>query len=162
MHTDELHTELKKSLTELALLLSHFNQSPKDFMAPLGRSAKKIRRKQKKSEKKEKQSKNLQEEMSKASTASDTSLLTLTQVLHREAARVREGGGAQRVAQQHKKGKLSARERIALLIDSETKFLEIGLFAAHNMYQEQGGCPAAGVIVGSRRSLWTSLCNSCQ
>ena len=51
LYTDELHAELKKSLTELTSLLTHFNQRPKDFMAPLGRSEKKIRRKKKKAEK---------------------------------------------------------------------------------------------------------------
>ena len=86
--------------------------------------------------------------MSKMSTDSAQDLLALTQTLRREAAIIQEGGGAKRLAQQHKKGKLSARERIALLLDPETEFLEIGLFAAYNMYKAQGGCPAAGVIVG--------------
>jgi 3-methylcrotonyl-CoA carboxylase beta subunit len=49
---------------------------------------------------------------------------------------------------QKEKGKMLARERIAYLIDKETEFLEIGAFAAEGMYQEQGGCPSAGVVCG--------------
>ena len=64
------------------------------------------------------------------------------------AARTREGGGAKARERLHKKGKLSARERIDLLIDSDTYFLEIGLFAAHGFYEDEGGAPSAGVVTG--------------
>jgi 3-methylcrotonyl-CoA carboxylase beta subunit len=59
-----------------------------------------------------------------------------------------KGGGEKSAAKQKEKGKLLARERIAYLIDPETQFLEVGAFAADDMYAEQGGCPSAGVICG--------------
>lgn len=58
------------------------------------------------------------------------------------------GGGADAVARQHKKGRLTARERIALLIDKGTSFLETGLYAAWELYEEWGGVPCAGVVTG--------------
>ncbi len=58
------------------------------------------------------------------------------------------GGGKERTARLHEEGKLTARERINLLIDKESKFFEIGAFAAYDMYAEHGGCPAAGVVAG--------------
>ncbi len=61
-------------------------------------------------------------------------------------ARVREGGGADKVARQHKQGKLTARERIALLLDPRSRFLEIGLLVAFDRYD--GQAPAAGVVTG--------------
>jgi 3-methylcrotonyl-CoA carboxylase beta subunit len=59
-----------------------------------------------------------------------------------------KGGGEKSSAKQKEKGKLLARERIAYLIDKETEFLEVGAFAADDMYAEQGGCPSAGVVCG--------------
>ena len=64
------------------------------------------------------------------------------------AARTREGGGAKARERLHKKGKLTARERIELLIDPGSYFLEIGLFTAHGFYEEEGGAPSAGVVAG--------------
>jgi acetyl-CoA carboxylase carboxyltransferase component len=61
-------------------------------------------------------------------------------------ARLRQGGGKERVARQHKQKKLTARERIELLCDRETRFLEIGLLVAHDEYE--GQAPAAGVVTG--------------
>ncbi len=61
---------------------------------------------------------------------------------------IKEGGGKAKIEKQHTKGKLSARERINYLIDKDSYFYEIGLFAANDMYQEYGGCPAAGVVTG--------------
>ncbi|WKV11947.1 acyl-CoA carboxylase subunit beta [Marivirga harenae] len=58
------------------------------------------------------------------------------------------GGGEKKIASQHEKGKLTARERIAYLCDDETEFLEIGAFAADGMYKDVGGCPSAGVVTG--------------
>ncbi|GAA0878680.1 carboxyl transferase domain-containing protein [Algoriphagus jejuensis] len=68
--------------------------------------------------------------------------------LQQKTAIVELGGGEKRIASQHKKGKLSARERIGYLIDSESRFLEIGSFAADGMYEDEGGCPSAGVVTG--------------
>jgi 3-methylcrotonyl-CoA carboxylase beta subunit len=63
--------------------------------------------------------------------------------------RLREGGGAERVAKLHKQGKLTARERVAGLCDRGTRFLEIGLLVAHDRYD--GQAPAAGVVTGIGR-----------
>jgi len=58
-------------------------------------------------------------------------------------------GGGKKAIERHKaKGKLTARERIEKLTDQGSKFLEIGLFTAHEMYQAEGGCPSAGVVAG--------------
>ena len=61
---------------------------------------------------------------------------------------IKLGGGKKNITKQHEKGKLTARERIALLIDPKTTFQEIGLFAAYGMYEAEGGAPSAGVVVG--------------
>jgi 3-methylcrotonyl-CoA carboxylase beta subunit len=58
------------------------------------------------------------------------------------------GGGAKAVERQHAKGRLTARERIGHLLDSDTTFFELGLWAAWGMYREWGGAPSAGVITG--------------
>jgi len=58
------------------------------------------------------------------------------------------GGGEKAAAKQKEKGKMLARERISYLIDKESSWLEIGAFAAEDMYKEVGGCPSAGVITG--------------
>ena len=63
-------------------------------------------------------------------------------------AQVKLGGGKKRMEKLHAKGKLGARERIDLLVDKDSTFLELSIFAAKDMYQEYGGCPAAGVITG--------------
>ncbi len=65
-----------------------------------------------------------------------------------EEARIRQGGGAQAVARHHEKGRLTARERIARLLDPGSDLFEIGLWAAWEMYPEWGGAPAAGVVTG--------------
>ena len=57
------------------------------------------------------------------------------------------GGGKEKIKKQKAKGKLSARERVSLLLDKESSSIEIGAFAGYNMYEEYGGCPAGGVVV---------------
>ena len=57
------------------------------------------------------------------------------------------GGGKESIEKQHLKGKLTARERIELILDNKSEFIEIGTFAAIDMYDNYGGCPSAGVIV---------------
>jgi len=64
---------------------------------------------------------------------------------------IAHGGGDKAIESQHKKGRLTARERIALLIDPDTEFFEIGGFAAWGMYEEWGGAPSAGVVTGLAR-----------
>src|SRR6266702_8044556 len=68
-----------------------------------------------------------------------------------EESKIREGGGANAVEAQHKKARLTARERISLLLDEGTELFEVGLHAAHGMYEEWGGAPAAGVVTGLGR-----------
>jgi len=65
---------------------------------------------------------------------------------------IRDGGGTKSIDSQHKKGRLTARERIQKLIDPDTSFFELGIFAAHDMYAEWGGAPAAGAITGLARA----------
>jgi acetyl-CoA carboxylase carboxyltransferase component len=67
-----------------------------------------------------------------------------------EEEKIREGGGLKAIESQHNKGRLTARERINLLVDAGS-FFEIGSFAAYGMYEEWGGAPAAGVITGLGR-----------
>ena len=61
--------------------------------------------------------------------------------------KIKRGGGDKALEKLHSQGKLSARERIDYLLDKNKPFLEIGAFAAEDMYQEYGGCPSAGVVV---------------
>jgi len=73
----------------------------------------------------------------------------LVDTLHQLEAKLREGGGAERIERQHHAGKLTARERIAGLIDPGARFLEIGLLIAYDRYD--GQAPAAGVVTGIGR-----------
>jgi acetyl-CoA carboxylase carboxyltransferase component len=61
-------------------------------------------------------------------------------------ARLRQGGGAAAIERQHAKGRKTARERIAALLDPGSPSLEIGLWAAYQIYEEWGGAPSAGVV----------------
>ncbi|MEM6879385.1 MAG: acyl-CoA carboxylase subunit beta [Bacteroidota bacterium] len=85
-----------------------------------------------------------------ANSYEDNMLLLLSRLKHR-FEKIAEGGGQKRIAKQHQLGKMTARERIVALIDPKTDFLEIGAFAGYEMYEDHGGCPAAGVIVGLGR-----------
>mgnify|MGYP001549363123 CR=1 FL=1 len=69
-------------------------------------------------------------------------------LLQQLEVQIRKGGGEQRIEKEHKKGKMTARERIDFLLDDGVPFDEIGLWAAWDMYEEQGGCPSAGVVTG--------------
>jgi acetyl-CoA carboxylase carboxyltransferase component len=71
----------------------------------------------------------------------------LTQIKNEEQ-KIREGGGAKAIESQHKKGRLTARERIAKLVDPGTNFFELALYAAYEMYEEWGGAPSAGTVTG--------------
>ncbi|HKB35206.1 MAG TPA: acyl-CoA carboxylase subunit beta, partial [Gemmataceae bacterium] len=68
--------------------------------------------------------------------------------LLREEDSIRQGGGPEAIKRQHAKGRLTARERITRLIDPNTSFFELGLWAAWNMYRDWGGAPSAGVVTG--------------
>jgi acetyl-CoA carboxylase carboxyltransferase component len=74
----------------------------------------------------------------------------LTQIKNQDE-QVRQGGGAKAIEAQHKKGRLTARERIAKLIDPGSYFFELGAFAAFEMYEEWGGAPSAGTVTGLAR-----------
>jgi 3-methylcrotonyl-CoA carboxylase beta subunit len=72
----------------------------------------------------------------------------LIEEIRQQEAVIRQGGGAKAIARQHDKGRWTARERIAALIDPGTSFFELGLWAAWNMYADWGGAPSAGVVTG--------------
>ncbi len=75
----------------------------------------------------------------------------LVATIHNEEEKIREGGGVKAIEAQHRKGRLTARERLALLLDAGEPFFELGTYAAYGMYEEWGGAPAAGVITGLGR-----------
>src|SRR5579872_5482766 len=75
----------------------------------------------------------------------------LLEALRRERESIAEGGGPKAIERQHEKGRLTARERIAALIDPESEFLELGRYAAWKMYEDWGSAPAASVICGLAR-----------
>src|ERR1700738_2098292 len=74
----------------------------------------------------------------------------LTQIKNEEE-QIRQGGGPKAVESQHKKGRLTARERIAKVIDPSSQFFELGVYAAYEMYEEGGGAPSAGTVPGLGR-----------
>jgi 3-methylcrotonyl-CoA carboxylase beta subunit len=75
-------------------------------------------------------------------------LRALLESLRAEENTIRLGGGEKAAEAQHRKGRLTVRERLTLLVDDESTFLELGLWAAHGMYAEYGGAPGAGVVTG--------------
>jgi 3-methylcrotonyl-CoA carboxylase beta subunit len=78
-------------------------------------------------------------------------LMALVASIRQQEVQIREGGGAKAIESQHAKKRLTARERIALLLDPGTELFELALFAAFGMYEEWGGAPAAGVVTGLGR-----------
>ncbi len=78
-------------------------------------------------------------------------MVELLTELKNEEEEIRQGGGTKAIESQHKKSRLTARERIAKLVDPQSQFFELGLYAAYEMYQEWGGAPAAGTIAGLGR-----------
>ncbi len=68
-----------------------------------------------------------------------------------EQAIIRQGGGAKAIEAQHKKQRLTVRERLELLLDPGTEFYELSIYAAHGMYEDYGGAPAAGTVTGVGR-----------
>ncbi len=75
----------------------------------------------------------------------------LLALIHEQEAEIRQGGGAKAIEAQRAKQRLTARERIDLLLDPGTTLFELSLFAAFGMYEEWGGAPSAGVITGLGR-----------
>jgi 3-methylcrotonyl-CoA carboxylase beta subunit len=75
-------------------------------------------------------------------------LKLLISKMKRRGDEIRLGGGKAKLQQQKDQGKLTARERVSYLIDQGREFMELGLFTAFGHYEEHGGCPAGGVIIG--------------
>jgi 3-methylcrotonyl-CoA carboxylase beta subunit len=76
------------------------------------------------------------------------SMADLVSNLRNEEDRLLEGGGKKAIESQHGKKRLTARERLSLLLDPGTELFELGMYAAWRMYEEWGGAPCAGVITG--------------
>ena len=77
----------------------------------------------------------------------DEMKLLVAQMKHRLNA-IHLGGGEKKLEKQRKKGKMTVRERLGALLDEDRPFFEMGALAAYGMYEEYGGCPAAGVVAG--------------
>jgi acetyl-CoA carboxylase carboxyltransferase component len=77
----------------------------------------------------------------------DAMKMSLSRIKHLKT-KIEEGGGKKAIEKQREKNKLTARERIEYLRDSEKPFIEIGSFAGYEMYEEYGGCPAGGTAAG--------------
>jgi acetyl-CoA carboxylase carboxyltransferase component len=84
-------------------------------------------------------------------TANQQALIALLSTVAAEEESIRLGGGAKAIEAQHAKGRLTVRERVKLLLDEGTELLELGLWAAYEMYGEYGGAPGAGVVTGLGR-----------
>jgi 3-methylcrotonyl-CoA carboxylase beta subunit len=78
-------------------------------------------------------------------------VVDLVTQIKNEEEQIAQGGGAKAIESQHKKGRLTARERIAKLIDPGSHFFELSAYAAYEMYEEWGGAPAAGTVTGLAR-----------
>src|SRR5216684_4344457 len=79
------------------------------------------------------------------------SMAELVAAIRTEEEQIRLGGGEKAIESQHAKKRLTGRERIDLLLDRDAEFFELGIYAAHRMYEEWGGAPAAGVVTGLGR-----------
>jgi 3-methylcrotonyl-CoA carboxylase beta subunit len=87
--------------------------------------------------------------MSRTSASSSSELLRAhCAAIAREETVLREGGGKAGHERQRKMGRLPVRERLGHLLDTDSPFFEIGLWAAYKMYEEWGKIPAAGVVAG--------------
>jgi 3-methylcrotonyl-CoA carboxylase beta subunit len=76
----------------------------------------------------------------------DLDLRALSAQFLAQAEELRQGGGRAAIERQHAKGRKTARERITALLDPGSPTLEIGLWAAYQVYEEWGGAPSAGVV----------------
>ena len=80
-----------------------------------------------------------------------TAMAALTAKIAEESKIIQQGGGPKAIESQHGKSRLTARERLGLLLDPDSSFFELSLYAAHGMYEEWGGAPAAGTLTGLGR-----------
>jgi 3-methylcrotonyl-CoA carboxylase beta subunit len=83
--------------------------------------------------------------------ANHAALTALMSELRSQEETIRQGGGAKAADAQRAKGRLTVRERLKLLLDEDSEFLELGLWAAYGMYADYGGAPAASVVTGLGR-----------
>jgi acetyl-CoA carboxylase carboxyltransferase component len=83
--------------------------------------------------------------------ANAQAMLALLGQIRQQEDELRQGGGPKAIESQHNKKRLTARERLALLLDPGTELFELSLFAAFGMYEEWGGAPAAGTLTGIGR-----------
>jgi len=81
-------------------------------------------------------------------TVGPSTIVELENQLLSKRTKTKLGGGPKRIEAHKRKGKLTARERIELLIDKESTFMELGLFTGEGMYEEEGGCPSGGTVAG--------------
>jgi len=72
----------------------------------------------------------------------------LVSEIRQRTEKIKQGGGKKAAEKQKEKNKLTPRERIAYLCDKDKPFVEIGVFAGYEMYEEYGGCPAGGTVAG--------------
>ena len=77
----------------------------------------------------------------------DDAMRLLISEMEQRLEKVYLGGGNARIEKLHAKGKMTARERIANLVDKDSETLEIGAFVGDGMYKEHGGCPSGGVVI---------------
>ena len=96
------------------------------------------------------------------SAANAIAVKSLLEEIAAQESIIRQGGGAKAVEAQRAKGRLTVRERLGLLLDEGTEFLELGLWAAHGMYEEWGGAPGAGVVTGNRACAGEALHDRCE
>ena len=83
--------------------------------------------------------------------ANATAMRSLLAAFEAERTVIRQGGGGKAIEAQHAKNRLTVRERLKLLLDPGTEFHELSIYAAHGMYADYGGAPAAGVVTGVGR-----------
>lgn len=76
----------------------------------------------------------------------EDSLKLMVSKVNRRLEKIHLGGGERKIAKQHDRGKMTARERVAYLVDDDKPTFEVGAFAGYEMYEEHGGCPAGGVV----------------
>jgi acetyl-CoA carboxylase carboxyltransferase component len=92
-----------------------------------------------------------QDANSSRAAANAEAMRQLLTAFREQETEIRKGGGAKAIEAQRARKRLTARERVDLLLDQGTDFFELGLFAAFGMYEEWGGAPAAGVVTGLGR-----------
>ena len=78
----------------------------------------------------------------------EDSMKMLLSDMRQRLQKIYEGGGKKAIEKQKEKNKLTARQRIEYLIDTDKPLIEIGAFAGYKMFDEQGGCPAGGTVAG--------------